>query len=157
MVSTQSTWGTMELFDKCVDPIIDALNGCVSECDMRFCQYIFLNGGLANCHYLQYRLRREYNDFTKYKLDIIVPKNKKIFVMNGAMQLAQKEMLLYKKKQKKAIDEQKCYHCDNGFGQKRMRCTACKRVFYCSADCQKNNWKVHKKDCKKWKNENAYL
>lgn len=27
------------------------------------------------------------------------------------------------------------------------RCMNCKRVFYCGVDCQKKDWKVHRKDC----------
>merc|ERR1712232_92825 len=153
---------TKELFDKTVDRIIDVLNGCVSQYDGGFddvCKYVYVNGGFGDSHYLQARLHEEYNDFTKYKLDMIIPKNPRLSVLDGAMLLAHKEALRYKKKQKvkkirvengnkddticKVIDVQKCYHCWNGFGQKRMRCTACKRVYYCSATCQKNDWKLH--------------
>lgn len=28
------------------------------------------------------------------------------------------------------------------------KCTACKKVFYCSKECQKKHWKTHKFDCK---------
>jgi len=27
------------------------------------------------------------------------------------------------------------------------KCTACKKVFYCSKDCQKKHWKIHKFEC----------
>ena len=27
-------------------------------------------------------------------------------------------------------------------------CARCKRTFYCSAECQKSAWKMHKKKCK---------
>ncbi|KAH6914953.1 hypothetical protein BKA70DRAFT_1396283 [Coprinopsis sp. MPI-PUGE-AT-0042] len=29
-----------------------------------------------------------------------------------------------------------------------MKCSGCRRAFYCSTDCQKRSWKGHKKDCK---------
>jgi radical SAM protein with 4Fe4S-binding SPASM domain len=32
---------------------------------------------------------------------------------------------------------------------KLRQCSACKKVYYCSAECQKAHWKVHKADCKK--------
>jgi len=44
--------------------------------------------------------------------------------------------------------------CD-GCGEKEemcgdfMRCTACKKAFYCNRDCQVKHWKLHKPDCKK--------
>ncbi|KAL6301392.1 hypothetical protein BKA93DRAFT_738905, partial [Sparassis latifolia] len=28
------------------------------------------------------------------------------------------------------------------------RCGACKKTYYCSPECQKEDWKQHKKDCK---------
>ena len=31
--------------------------------------------------------------------------------------------------------------------KKVLRCTKCKACFYCSAACQKRNWKVHKRVC----------
>ena len=32
-------------------------------------------------------------------------------------------------------------------GDKKKFCTRCKAVFYCSKECQRNDWKEHKKDC----------
>ena len=34
-------------------------------------------------------------------------------------------------------------------GQGFPHCAACKKVFYCSRDCQKSNWKIHRLVCKK--------
>ena len=34
-------------------------------------------------------------------------------------------------------------------------CGACEVVFYCSSTCQKANWKGHKSDCKRMKEEKA--
>ena len=28
------------------------------------------------------------------------------------------------------------------------RCMGCKKMLYCGKDCQKKDWKAHKKDCK---------
>ena len=35
-------------------------------------------------------------------------------------------------------------------------CTSCKSTFYCSQDCQKKDWKVHKQTCKKMASEKNY-
>lgn len=31
----------------------------------------------------------------------------------------------------------------------RMRCGGCKSAYYCNAQCQRDNWKKHKKECKR--------
>ena len=38
---------------------------------------------------------------------------------------------------------------DKRFGQEMKRCSRCKSVRYCSAECQKADWKNHKKECRK--------
>jgi hypothetical protein len=43
-----------------------------------------------------------------------------------------------------------CRHCDKAEtpdGAKLMTCQRCKRIFYCSRECQVADWKVHKKTC----------
>ena len=30
----------------------------------------------------------------------------------------------------------------------KFRCTKCKMIFYCSATCQKRDWKAHKEECR---------
>ncbi|EEB88185.1 hypothetical protein MPER_14117, partial [Moniliophthora perniciosa FA553] len=32
-------------------------------------------------------------------------------------------------------------------GTKPVRCTGCKAVIYCNAECSKAHWKSHKPDC----------
>ena len=44
--------------------------------------------------------------------------------------------------------KKKCSHCGNKQG-KLKRCTGCRLVFYCNEQCQRSNWKCHKKTCKK--------
>jgi len=39
--------------------------------------------------------------------------------------------------------------CANCPKQGKVKCGACAKVRYCSKQCQKQHWKVHKKDCKK--------
>ncbi|KAK6065110.1 hypothetical protein SCUP515_11417 [Seiridium cupressi] len=38
--------------------------------------------------------------------------------------------------------------CQSGSTNGLMTCSACKKVNYCSKDCQKQDWKVHKAMCK---------
>lgn len=39
-----------------------------------------------------------------------------------------------------------CYRC--GKGGELMRCARCKKVLYCSSECQKADWRGHKLECK---------
>lgn len=44
-----------------------------------------------------------------------------------------------------------CRFCDRTpqeIGQPMLRCSACKMVVYCGQECQKLDWKFHKKGCK---------
>ncbi len=47
------------------------------------------------------------------------------------------------------IDEKYC--CSNCKRPKldTKRCTGCKKVWYCSKECQKKDWKLHKNKCKR--------
>jgi len=41
------------------------------------------------------------------------------------------------------------YGCDQSeFIKKLYACAGCKKVYYCSKECQRTHWEVHKKDCK---------
>ena len=42
-----------------------------------------------------------------------------------------------------------CVACKKKFEQNKKRCSACKKVYYCSVECQRNHWGEHKKICKK--------
>jgi hypothetical protein len=41
-----------------------------------------------------------------------------------------------------------CHYCQKGTESLKV-CGSCKRVRYCSRECQKSDFKVHKKVCKK--------
>ena len=43
-----------------------------------------------------------------------------------------------------------CYHCLKA-DAKVMRCVACKTCWYCSAECQRKDWKNHAKLCSMYK------
>ena len=42
-----------------------------------------------------------------------------------------------------------CSSCGNEEMEKRLLCGACKGPVYCSAECQKREWKKHKPVCKR--------
>ena len=44
--------------------------------------------------------------------------------------------------------DQKCDYCSKYFPVTK-KCTNCKKVQYCSKDCQTKHWRTHSKDCKK--------
>ena len=46
-----------------------------------------------------------------------------------------------------AIGEERCRHCGNPGKPKLLSCGACKVAKYCSAPCQKADWKKHKASC----------
>ena len=46
--------------------------------------------------------------------------------------------------------QKKCANCKK-FGLKFKKCSACQSVYYCSRECQRSDWKKHKKVCKKAK------
>ena len=48
-------------------------------------------------------------------------------------------------------DIKQCSYC-NEKKDKLLRCGGCKKVYYCSIDCQRPHWKKHKKICRKTKN-----
>jgi len=49
---------------------------------------------------------------------------------------------------------QKCGYCENVGDQK---CSACRAISYCSAECQKKHWKEHKVRCKEVRNEKLII
>lgn len=52
----------------------------------------------------------------------------------------------------KCIEEiMKCDNCERTSAETErtlQRCARCKTVFYCSRDCQRQHWKIHKRVCK---------
>jgi len=42
-----------------------------------------------------------------------------------------------------------CAECGNDGGVSLKACKSCMLVKYCNADCQRNHWPKHKKDCKR--------
>lgn len=45
-----------------------------------------------------------------------------------------------------------CHYCQKGL-ENLKACGACKKTRYCSRECQKSDFKVHKKVCKKLQNK----
>eukprot|EP00483_Globobulimina_turgida_P011481 UN11503 len=54
-------------------------------------------------------------------------------------------------KSKGHIDETKCWNptCKISFVKSRMKCMGCKKIYYCSKSCQKQDWNIHKLECRK--------
>jgi hypothetical protein len=47
----------------------------------------------------------------------------------------------------KTLRAVRCFECKK-YLTKVMRCSGCNLAVYCSRECQKNNWKVHRPGCK---------
>ena len=45
-----------------------------------------------------------------------------------------------------SIDTKVCNNCNKTF-EKLLKCSKCKKVKYCSRECQIADWKKHKKNC----------
>ena len=45
-------------------------------------------------------------------------------------------------------DADYCSSCQQIFPKKLKTCARCKQVYYCSVECQRKDWKLHKKDCR---------
>ncbi len=50
----------------------------------------------------------------------------------------------------KSTESNKVSQCSNigCYSEGKLRCSACKKAKYCSAQCQRENWSRHKLDCK---------
>ncbi len=46
--------------------------------------------------------------------------------------------------------------CPSRHATQFLRCSACHTADYCSAKCQKDDWKRHKKECKMWKDAQSW-
>jgi len=50
--------------------------------------------------------------------------------------------------QQEAPPVHECARCHIAGEQVQFRCSACKRTYYCSADCQRSHWSAHKEQCR---------
>ena len=41
-----------------------------------------------------------------------------------------------------------CYTCGRVPEGRRLRCSICRKAYYCSPECQRIDWPVHKGECK---------
>jgi len=55
--------------------------------------------------------------------------------------------LLHASRYFKKMDAERQHHCGNCYKPATQKCSRCLVTFYCSAECQRNNWKVHKRQC----------
>jgi MYND finger len=58
-----------------------------------------------------------------------------------------------KAKEKDSLKELRCSTCKAAGrrdGGKLLRCSGCSQAVYCSKECQRNDWKDHRKRCGKW-------
>jgi hypothetical protein len=54
----------------------------------------------------------------------------------------------------KNLSQKICLHCKKlEIDSKFSKCGGCQIAFYCSKECQRSNWMIHKKLCQTWANE----
>ena len=54
------------------------------------------------------------------------------------------------KRRMSQISKRACAACEKSGGDIKFKmCSACKKVWYCSKECQRSDWKTHKVKCKK--------
>ena len=57
------------------------------------------------------------------------------------------EMMQEKKFNPRVPSCQKCHKTEEQIGKALRHCAKCKKTLYCSTECQRGHWKLHKKDC----------
>lgn len=88
----------------------------------------------------------------KYKQNPIELAIQNVSILNFFMDLAYADQLPNKNKSTKRKLEisHGCAYCLKPDCSKR--CSNCKAIYYCSDECQKAHWRIHKLDCQRYKN-----
>ncbi|MCP3660676.1 MAG: zinc finger MYND domain-containing protein [Bacteroidetes bacterium] len=58
------------------------------------------------------------------------------------------EIIKDQSKESSSNNKYKCNYC-NKYSNKSLKCSRCFKVNYCDTNCQRNDWKRHKKECKR--------
>ena len=69
-----------KLFNIVVDPIISHIDKILVNKAMKHCKFIFLVGGMANCQYLQERIKFQFGD----RIQVVIPQLPQLCVVDGA-------------------------------------------------------------------------
>ncbi|EIW78286.1 hypothetical protein CONPUDRAFT_167326 [Coniophora puteana RWD-64-598 SS2] len=74
------------------------------------------------------------------------PETDPILIATGGMEVLTRRGLSYNAQQRRS---RVCRHCNKAeLAVKLFQCVKCKHTFYCSRECQKENWRLHKEFCK---------
>lgn len=121
---------------------------------------IFLQAArLTNIKYTDIKMIMEY----KSRINEVIDEKKELDGIQSTDSLVLSEVpaeedtdripigISHRKDLKKVVPGLKCHTCNadaNDADIKLKRCNKCRSVWYCSKECQTQNWKYHKSDCK---------
>ena len=75
------------LYDPFINPVINHVQKLLARDSMQNCSYIYMVGGYSKTEYFQSRIKSTFGLKTEYKIDVIIPPNPLLSVVDGAARM----------------------------------------------------------------------